>query len=180
MRNFKSASLLLLLSVAACTGGGSSSSPDTAQAPNNPSWTGEGQHPIYGNLSTNQKVLLGADINGNGVRDDVDEYIAAQFADTPVMSKAVTSYAQIATNGLLYPDQVLSADESSKKLAAYFCAANEMDRVNSTDADNWNSLVIAKTMNTEERMRAWYTWDSAQNTITEIDLEADPCAKAGL
>jgi hypothetical protein len=46
---------------------------------------------IYGPLSAEEKELLGPDQDGNGVRDDVDEWINKSYVDVAFRNNAVTS-----------------------------------------------------------------------------------------
>jgi hypothetical protein len=137
-------------------------------------------HPIYGVLTASQKVLLGADEDGNGVRDDVDQFIAQKFSPSPLARKAVTAYAKAVTGSILFSGQLITEEESSRRLAVFFCASDELERVGASNAKNWNEVIVARTANTEARVHAYDAWDHAQNVSTSLDLETDACKQAGL
>lgn len=138
------------------------------------------EHPIYGKLTPTQTALLGQDQDENGVRDDVDKFIARKFGVTPLARKAVTAYAKEVTISMLYADKLISAKESSRRLAVFFCASNELERAAVANTENWNSVIVARTADTKERLRAYDKWDRAQSVSTSINLETNPCVQAGL
>lgn len=187
MRYPKLLCIIALMGLTACSGGGNaaSSSPGTpggpppAQGPGDISGT-SATHPVYGTLTPAQVELLGADNDGNGVRDDVDQFIAQKFSVTPLARKAVTAYAKEVTVSMLYADKLISRGESSRRLAVFYCAANEIERAGVANAENWNSIIVARATDTEERLRAYDKWDRAQNVSTSINLEVNPCVQAGL
>jgi hypothetical protein len=177
----KTLSILLSLSLVACGGAGGSAGIDqpTQPTPGTVGWTGQSAHPIYGALSANEIGLLGPDLDGNGIRDDVDLYISKNFSGGALIHKAVSTYAFNATLALIRPKYIMSANEASKNLAVYFCASSQIEKINLPDADNWNNQIIATTLNTPERMRAWTQWDALQESVTSLDLEQDPCVTSG-
>lgn len=185
MRGSRLLGLIALLGLTACSCGPGSSTTSTSSNPTPPVGQGysgraSAAHPIYGVLTASQLVLLGPDQDANGVRDDVDGFIAQKYSVTPLAQKAVTAYAKDVTGSMLYADKLITEEESSRRLAVFYCAADELIRAGVPVTTAWNKNIIARTADTEERLRAYDKWDRAQNVSTSINLESDPCAQVGL
>jgi hypothetical protein len=55
----------------------------------------------------NNKTLLGVDVNNNGVRDDIERYIAEKFGDNPENFRHVMKYEQLTEYALAHSIQGL-------------------------------------------------------------------------
>jgi hypothetical protein len=97
--------------------------------------------------------LVGQITNGNGIRDDVNEYIVATFADDPKKQTAATRFAQANQRMLevIAENKPVTQDLVTKISYAGQCFAQNMDKKSFTKQAR---EITARTFNTEARFRA--------------------------
>ena len=134
--------VIVFVCAATGCGGGGSSSP--------------GDAPVTTPPEEVEDTLLGTDENGDGVRDDIEVYIAETYPDSEKIRMAVVGYAKVMQMELF--------DAEDKELS--FQHAREADLtvacIKYVDPENgskiWKEL-RAEILNTEERTRAYLKYD---------------------
>jgi hypothetical protein len=169
---------LLCLALSACGGGDGHISRSTVQAP-----TGSSSQPQSASDSTQQlrteiarlerdgvlpildrsTDVQGPDANGNGVRDDIDAYIAA-LPITEIQRRAAAQMARVKQSQLLLDpmdrSSVLAASERS--MAAHKCVADVFEGSAAKGYAGDLSLKIeAATANTPERAKRYLRYMAA-------------------
>jgi len=129
---------------------------------------------IYGALSAEEKELLGPDQDGNGVRDDVDEWIAKKFPDATHRTQ-LTNSAQWMTWSMLrgYRGGKTSRDELNawtRSAHCRFLIGYEIYGESKVTAADWRALIY----NSKSRTLGFLKWDSTlSGTVSTSGVE--PC-----
>jgi hypothetical protein len=128
----------------------------------------------------NNATLAGFDVNGNGVRDDVERYIATEYPSSARTRSSVTQRAGALQKVLL------SSDHSSTKQlldAARDCMAATFG-TSSSDADGARRArasaiaLSARMLNTADRIRAYAVYDQTRSgTMTLLTPYANSSSK---
>jgi hypothetical protein len=115
--------------------------------------------------------IAGPDENHNGVRDDIDAYIAA-LPITDLQKKAVVQRAREQQVELLLDptDKQAVAASSNRSMAASNCM---WDRFN--NSDNLSTRIEAITANTPERARRYMRFMAALNGTSVRAPDGDTC-----
>lgn len=104
-------------------------------------------------------TLEGIDSDNDGVRDDVQRYIALTYPDSERTRAALTQYAKVRQNSLLDADDkeksIRHAEESDKTGACLWYILGSLDE--RIKVRNSLKSVI---LNTDERNYAYFTYDS--------------------
>lgn len=165
MKTFISLGLVLLVAVTGC-GGGSSGSGETATG------GGLGATPAASTLDSTitaleragrlpaldrTSSLAGTDADGNGVRDDIDAYIAASDY-TPIQKKALLQEARALQKSLLIDISDVSAMQllGNEVMAAVNCMGDVLPSSARRGLD-----LEAMTMNTRERVERYLKYNAA-------------------
>lgn len=116
---------------------------------------------IYGPLSAQEKELLGPDQDGNGVRDDVDAWIAHKFPDATHRTQ-LTNSAQWMTWTILrgYRGNKTNKEELFNWTASINCRIEisiEKFGLESARSSDWKALLF----NTRDRTFHYLKWDSS-------------------
>ena len=88
----RSMGAVLMLILSACGGGSSASAPDMSSPTSLASAILQAESTGAVPALNHDNTVLGPDVNGNGIRDDIDIYIAAQ-PDTPAQKAALSQMA---------------------------------------------------------------------------------------
>ncbi len=110
-----------------------------------------------------KKTLEGIDSDNDGVRDDIQRYIAIEYPDSEKIRRVLTDKAKA--------DQafILNADDREKVLEANTEQGKAIDCLwyidPETASTNYKKLK-AQVLNTEERIRAWIKADSQLGGMT--------------
>lgn len=111
-------------------------------------------------------TLLGTDSNNNGIRDDIDAYIAKKYTD-PAQKKAVENMAKAMqkslTIGMIADEETrrLEAKKLSLEIGKGIDCAFYMNSINpSFDLDILDQIE-SLTTNTKERLLAYLAYDKA-------------------
>ena len=129
---------------------------------------------IYGPLSAQEKELLGPDQDGNGVRDDVDAWIARKFPDATHRTQ-LTNSAQWMTWSMLrgYRGEKTNRDELnawSRAVRCRFLISDEVYGDSAPKVGDWSALIY----NSKSRTLAFLKWDSTlSGTVSTSGI--DPC-----
>jgi hypothetical protein len=100
-----------------------------------------------------KQTLEGIDSDGDGVRDDVQRWIAMRFFDSPHALAGVTQYASAVQRSLVEADNRTASVANGKEiLKAMVC----LYYVRQNDARLIHNELRSITLNTEERTRAWF------------------------
>jgi len=94
-------------------------------------------------------TLTGIDANLNGIRDDVELFIAEEFSRTPQLGEALNQFAQTVQKGLLSTNEQESMNAANAGNRAMECLA-----FLAPDDKSWKT-VTALAVNTPERVRSW-------------------------
>lgn len=105
-------------------------------------------HPVFGDLTVSERVLLGPDVNQNGIRDDID-IVINKLSDE--RKSDISLYVQDVTRGMLFGSRGIS-NAASEKLSATVVSPPI------TDAEK-NSY-IGLVANTVPRKAAFAIWAS--------------------
>jgi hypothetical protein len=127
-----------------------------------------GQIPVLDTTTS----LTGTDADGNGVRDDIDKYIAS-LPDTAAQKKALTQMAQ----GL---QTTLTVDTTNPNaLAAASLALNRGDKCiwqSYTSGQSAKALTMEEfTMNTMPRLMAYDLYNAARNGAVVTPASGTVC-----
>jgi hypothetical protein len=129
---------------------------------------------IYGPLSAEEKELLGPDQDGNGVRDDVDAWIARKFPDATHRTQ-LTNSAQWMTWSMLrgYRGGKTSRDELNawtRSAHCRFLISYEIYGESKVTAADWRALIY----NSKSRTLGFLKWDATlSGTVSTSGI--DPC-----
>lgn len=128
---------------------GSSSAPSTAQEP-------PGLPPDSG--PAGKATLAGIDSNGNGVRDDVERYIAINHQDSAKVRAALMQFATVAQLELIdstdKQKSIQHANESGRAIDCMVDIAGSVQKAENLYKDL--QLVI---LNTDARNKAYFAYD---------------------
>ncbi len=175
-RNKKCLAIWVSLLLSACGGSGNPST--TAQTPSAPDMTvaqalksgdQSGAFPTLNRDST----VSGPDTDANGIRDDIDAYIAA-LPDTPVQKAAMRQTAIALANALTVDitNQSALRAVSNQLSAAASCLYARYD----TTAASKKSREIEKyTVNTKIRFLAYEKYNSAMNGKSMVLPQGGGC-----
>lgn len=98
---------------------------------------------------TGKSTIEGIDSNNNGIRDDVEIYIAVNFGYSEKLLEALNQLAISTQKGITATNMQESMDAANADVRSMECFRYVMGR-----SDFWKS-VVAQCMNTEDRIRAW-------------------------
>ena len=118
-----------------------------------------------------KKTLAGIDVNGNGIRDDVEIYIRVNFGKSEKEVQALNQFARASQMGLIAKTE----DESIKAMNA---AMRFIDCQNyATPGSQAWKLVEAISLNTPERIDAWQDHETrlSGHTFKSSDNEKENC-----
>nr|WP_315043426.1 hypothetical protein [uncultured Moraxella sp.] len=126
-------------------------------------------------------TLLGTDSNNNGIRDDIDAYIAKKYTD-PAQKKAAENMAKAMQKSLTVG---MIADEETRRLEAKKLSL-EMDKNSgcifylADHNPNFSEDIILEleslTTNTKERLLAYLAYDKAlDGTVSSLMDEKESC-----
>jgi hypothetical protein len=123
--------------------------------------------------------LVGQVTNSNGIRDDVNDYIATTFADEPKKQTAATRFAQANQRMLevIAANKPVTQDLVTKISYAGQCFAQNMDKKSFTKQAR---ELTARTFNTEARFRAHDAFSRqahGMSVATSDNLDACEAAK---
>ncbi|HKP94269.1 MAG TPA: PEP-CTERM sorting domain-containing protein [Fibrobacteria bacterium] len=96
-----------------------------------------------------KSTLAGIDANGNGIRDDVEIYIAANFGHSEKLREALNQMAVSTQKGIVATTVQQSMDAANADMRSMECL-----RYVSPGSKAWKSLE-AVSLNTPDRIRAW-------------------------
>jgi len=104
-------------------------------------------------LDTSLAELLGPDTDGNGVRDDIDQYIEEELAGEALAQKAARQYAKALRDELGAPDTEHHAVQSTNRAfrsieCLYFVLGHDR-------AGPLRKEIFARSLNTFERSRRY-------------------------
>jgi len=108
---------------------------------------------IYGKNNHNYS-LAGADLNKNGIRDDVETYIDTKFSYSKKLEKGLKQYALSVQKGILTTNE-----QESLIVADSLNRAMECLLYISPDNDYWKN-VLEQSINTPERFKVWMTHET--------------------
>lgn len=119
-------------------------------------------------------TIVGADANGNGVRDDLDIYIDA-LPDTSAQKSALTQMAASLGKAMLTDatNQAIVLKASQEIAAAAACLYARYD---STTAGKKSASMEKLTINTTVRFNAYDKFNTALNGLTFTLPQGDGCA----
>ena len=125
-----------------------------------------------------QPDLLGRITNENGIRDDVNEYILAAFADAPARRMAAIRLAQSNQRILetVASDRPVTQELVTKVSYAGWCFAKSMDKKSFLKHAR---EITARSFNTEARFRAHdeFAKQAYGMSVATVD-HVDPCEAA--
>ncbi|GEM_PF-4476573 len=102
---------------------------------------------IYGK-NNRQESLSGDDLNNNGIRDDIENYIDTKFCNSIKLNEGLKQYAISIQKGILSTNEqesMLAADSLSRAMECLHYIA--------PDTDYWKDIT-SHSINTPERLRA--------------------------
>jgi hypothetical protein len=138
----------ILLCLTAC-GGGAGSNSESNSAPTS-------ARAVVEDVSSG---LKGADANGNGIRDDVDRLIAAEFSQTPAVKKAAEQKAQALQAMLEASTKEQALVAGDRLYRASECASRalpENTKENEHLLYSMSKKLQALTANTRERLTKYF------------------------
>ncbi len=163
------------LIVTGCSGGGGTSNTPTNQTPKEKIATLEMSGAIP-KLDRNA-TISGADTNANGIRDDIDAYIANHYS--VAQQKAAATQTAKAVQAALTVDtaNITAVKEANIKLSrAVHCIYLKFDRSNSSKAPAQVAQEIESiTTNTKERLNAYLKFNKALDGTSWAMPEGDTC-----
>lgn len=178
MKRYQPFAGVFLAALLSACGGGSSSSPPSAD--NAPAITTTAAAILAADKSdalpalNRDATVLGVDANGNGVRDDLDAYIAA-LPDTVLQKAALSQMAAAIGNALTTDTANLSSMLiASKKIAA--AAACNHARYDSATASKKSAEIEKISVNTKTRFQAYDKFNAALSGTTFVRPQGDGCA----
>jgi hypothetical protein len=162
--------IVLTLGLSACGGGGTK--PPQTDTPTPPTLTqqiekleNDGQLPKLDRSSD----LRGPDLDNNGIRDDIDAWIAAQPI-TDIQKKATQQMAKVQQAKLLVDlnDQSALQALGEKTAAAVVCMSDSFALERQAGRDLGNQIE-AITANTKERAKQYIAYNRARSgSVTEL------------
>ena len=164
----------LILALSGC-GGGSGSSPATPSTPTslaNAILQAEATGAVP--KLNHDNTVLGPDVNGNGIRDDIDLYIAAQ-PDTPAQKAALSQMAVA-----LQASMAIDTTDTSARLAVSTKIGKGIDclftvygdRVGGQKSDDIEKI----TVDTMTRLHAYEKYNTAMSGSVLDQLPGSGCA----
>ena len=142
---------IAVLFLSACDGGGGNGSNNAV----NPSTIPEGLPPDPGEAG--KLTVEGIDSDNDGVRDDIQRYIAIEYQDSEKTRRVLTDMAKADQEFLV------NADDKNKVLEATATQSKQNSCAFYIDPDEAHQKLKklkAEILNTEERIRAWIKADS--------------------
>lgn len=165
------------LLVAACGGGsgGSSASPapSTSASSQLQALEQSGQIPQLDRSSS----LAGPDANTNGVRDDVDAYIAANLSATPEKAAAATQLARGVQSSVVVNAGDIDAVKTAQRQVtrATNCVYSRFTGDTVKPPGKVSRELEAITANTRERLTAYLAYNKALDGTSWSTPEGDTC-----
>lgn len=178
MKLFKNSLLMAITLVAIHGCGGSGGAGGGEAAPKTPAQAVaqlEAQGKIPSSLDRSN-TLAGIDADGNGIRDDVDAYIAAKF--TPNQQPVARQVARAVQGEILVDkaDKQAVRNAATKSSRALQCSYYKLP--NPADARIRYQIVfdtIGVTTNTKPRLLAYLAHSKAMDGTVLVDLTGDTC-----
>ena len=100
---------------------------------------------------TGKATLVGVDSDSDGVRDDIQRYIALTYPDKPEIQKALRQFAKASQDYILHGDDPIKAREAALK------EDKAIECLHSRDSENASVIfrkIHAEFLNTKERILA--------------------------
>jgi MFS superfamily sulfate permease-like transporter len=139
----------------------------------------EGKLPV---LDTSDSVA-GTDADKNGIRDDIDAYIEQQQYSPEIkaaVQQKAKSYQKVVTTDLLNQAAIdasrMSVQRSNKCMFDRF-EASPLGADGFTDASLIMDKLKAMTLNTKQRLTAWYEFDKKMDGQVFSQVQGEPCDK---
>jgi len=105
--------------------------------------------------------ILGSDLNNNGIRDDVDQYIQKTYLD-PEKRKSVNQYAQNTQAKLAVdPNDKLAVKRVSLESARALTCVYDFYEDGLGPNGEIHEDIFSVTYNTKKRLKAYYDYDEA-------------------
>lgn len=156
----------LVIGVVGCGGGGGGGSPSTGQTSQQVAQSSQPPAPATSSQQTatlpldpgeaGKVTLAGIDSDRDGVRDDVQRHIALTFPDSARTRAGLTQYTKMLQKAILEANsKQASIDNAVEAGRAIECIYH----IRPDDAENITVVLEAQTFNTEERIRAYITYN---------------------
>lgn len=168
-------SLMLALGLTACGGGSSSGQPGSEMqaslASQIEALERSGQLPKLDRSSD----IRGPDANNNGIRDDIDAWIAAQSV-TDVQRKALQQAARVFQRELLVDlNDKAAHDVLGTQTSAYIDCLHDSFAPDSVTASAYRARIEAITANTRERAKRYLAYNRAVSGSVLTIPRGDNC-----
>ena len=173
LKSFRCSSPFLIALILSACGSGQSATPNTSSTDASttmPSVINGIQVPPMPNPAINNATLLGVDSNNNGVRDDVEIYIAQKYGKNPIQYKAMMQSAKAAqlyleANGdpTMSTKAMIEVDKASD--CSFYAFGNDAISSEKKDDD-----IMDQTFNSKERFVA-YTKSVKSSTLVLDHVE---------
>lgn len=125
------------------------------------------------NLDTSD-TLVGIDSNGDGVRDDIENYIETKYGNMPATKEALRQYYRALEQALVdYEDADLSYANALETERAQEC----LWYIHGTNSPDIRTRLQAKILNTEQRSLAYIEFDSSLSgkSFSSLDDSKSGC-----
>lgn len=143
--------------IAGCGGGGGSQEPSTPAVVTPTPPVSDGLPPDPG--ENGKLTLAGVDADADGLRDDIQRYIAISHPDSAKERAALTQYAKVVQSALLDAnDKAKSVQHGSEVGQAISCEEYTAGSVEAAIAMEGDLQSVI--LNTDERNRAYFLYDS--------------------
>lgn len=121
-------------------------------------------------------VLAGVDLNGNGIRDDVEAYISKQFTDPAQRAAALQTAKGLQAALLVNPQDRVAAKAASLRLGdAIHCIYVRFSITGPTPPGKVVTDLEAVTTNTKQRLLAYLAYNKALDGTTSALPEGNTC-----
>jgi len=133
---------------------------------------------VYGTLTASERALLGTDADGDGVRDDVDAWIAATYTDPAARAAAVVA-AQWDTWAMIRGSRGTATTQAELHQWESAQDCFDMRVINAMGDKAPSSHDWAATLfNTHDRTKAYLTWDASTDGQYSLGTTT-PCNEIG-
>jgi len=173
------ASIALLVTSVSLTACGGNSNAQTTQSPSGPEISAGSQVRALeaaGRLPTLDRSdsLAGPDVNGNGVRDDIDQWISQQDGTAP-QKQAMTQSAQALQHMLLVDLRDDAALQAAAEASADAVACMYDQFPDPQTPSIIGNRIEAFTANTEQRARRYMAYNARRGGTTTRMLNTNTC-----
>lgn len=120
----------------------------------------------------NKNEIAGPDINGNGVRDDLDDYVDS-LPDTESQKRALRQGFRTIREAILIDtaDKNAVLDVMKKSAASVWCIYSQYD----SDAGKKSDDVEKYSINTKARLKAYAAFNAAASGRSSVMPKGDGC-----